>query len=720
MTYTREEVATLLSVGGKPEVLGGNGDPVVWHFGWIPFALRSQAQALAAVVAEATAPPRFAIRGNQRSDAEKVCLTDLWKHPETVQALGFAYPGTHQLTGSCVGAGGGNGLFSLIAADAIMRRDPARIVVPFWLLPYGRSRYYMGDRSPGEGSLGGTFAKAVREDGTLDAKAAGLPPFTNEDGLVWGSRVEYSWSDGDAEQTMRLLPESRKHLVQSTAACKSADDVRDAIRNYYPVTIASSWGGLMKCPTQGNPPVLMSRRTGSWGHQMCLAPDTRVSLLDGTEQTLKELADSGGKVWVYSYDHATGKVVPKETEAKMTRPSSPEGMVRVSLDNGESVTATPDHRFLLRDGMWREARHLQPGDSLMPLYRRYSTKEDCPVRVGYEMVQDPVDGHWVFTHRRVTEEVDLIGLRYKEGTATEVTNPGPPMAYVHHRDFNRRNNDPRNLARMLKREHWQLHADHADPSWMWKARQDAAYCERQAIAARKAMLKLRQDPAFLAKLSEAASDNMQRLNADPEFQERRDAATRKMLAKRFADPAEREKARHRFVERKKNPEFRRKQAEAVKKVGATEEFRRKAREAARKRAADPEYRRKLSEAALRREARKRTVAPSNHKVASILHLPGETGPTYCLKVDGTHNFAVSAGVFVHNSVQAWWNHPSEGEIFWIHNQWGLETHGRCPSGMPGGGFWVKKTEIDWITRTGEVFAFSQFQDFPADWFLIEV
>lgn len=49
-----------------------------------------------------------------------------------------------------------------------------------------------------------------------------------------------SWSDGDASQTMNLLPESRKRLIQSYADIKNGDDLEQAIRNYYTVTTASS------------------------------------------------------------------------------------------------------------------------------------------------------------------------------------------------------------------------------------------------------------------------------------------------------------------------------------------------------------------------------------------------------------------------------------------------------------------------------------------------
>lgn len=571
---------------------------------------------------------------------------------------------------NCVWAGGQNVITTLHFTDIILRNEFERLYVPFGLLAYGRSRYYLGDRSPGEGSTGSTFARAAREDGFLDARAEGMPTFKSGDGIEWGRSTEMSWSDGDAAQTMNLLPESRKRLVRTTAQCRDHNDVREALRNLYPCTCASMYahdGGRVQ--GEGDDKVLLARRQGSWAHQMCLAPDTKVSLLDGSERTLKDIADAGKPVWVYSYDHATGRVVPKQTEARMTRPSSPEGMVRVTLDNGESVTATPDHRFLLRDGSWKDARDLRPGDSLMPLYRRKSTDADCKYRVGYEMLADP-GGDWAFTHKRVAEAVQLVGLRYKDTTESETAEPGSAMAVIHHRDFNKLNNDPANLVRMLKQEHWRLHADAANPSHMWKARNDPDYNRRQAEAARKAMSELRRNPAFLSKLQEATSASMKRRWADPFFQKQvREAASRASRL-RWENPEFREEQRQKRRGKKKSEEGRAKIAEGVRKKATDPEWLAKCREAAQKRSANPEYRRKLREACKEREARKRAIAPNNHKVTAVLFLPCETGPTYCLKVDGTENFAVSAGVFVHNSMLAWWEHPRFGELFYLMNQWG--------------------------------------------------
>lgn len=258
------------SVGGERMQLGRNGGEV-WSFGWIPPENRTEQQHAACHDAVASMP-RLAIDGKSpQDDATKVCLFDLWKHPDVVAANGSEFTGVHQITGSCVGAGGGNCWMTLACVEAVRVGDPEIPKMPFWLLPYGRSRYYLGDRSPGEGSTGSTFARAAREDGVVPADSPGLPTWTRDDGWVWGRNAEMSWSDGDASQTMNLLPTSRTHLVKTTAQCRNGDDVREAIKNGYPCTCASMYahdGGRVQ--GSGKDACLLARRSGSWSHQMSL------------------------------------------------------------------------------------------------------------------------------------------------------------------------------------------------------------------------------------------------------------------------------------------------------------------------------------------------------------------------------------------------------------------------------------------------------------------
>lgn len=234
-------------------------------FGWIPPEERTAEQHEAHGVARLDIQD-FNIFGSVDESEEKVDLTDLWDHPLVVSAIGKAFTGVHQKTGSCVGAGGGNMLFTLMVLEVIRLGQRELIKVPFWLLPYGRSRYYMGARNRGSGSLGSTFAKAVKVDGYVENDRSGLPMYSSDtsNGFVWGSSTELSWSDGDAQQTMDLLGESRKHLVKTVGDCKNADDVEQAIRSWYPCTNASSLIPNARVESDGEAYGRVSR---SGGHQ---------------------------------------------------------------------------------------------------------------------------------------------------------------------------------------------------------------------------------------------------------------------------------------------------------------------------------------------------------------------------------------------------------------------------------------------------------------------
>ena len=215
------------------------------------------------------AMPKFRIIGDSNESLKKILLTDFWKHVATVAALGFAFPRIHQLTGSCVGAGGGNMLFTLGAIEVIRLGDLEQIAIPFWPYTYGKSRQIGGMRGRGEGSFGSAYAKAAQEFGFIDARHPGLPSFANNDGIIYSEAIEMQWSDG-ATAPQSVVDFAKKHLVKSVSQCKTADDVRQSIQNGYPCTIAYSGyidAGQPQVRGTGDEAVLMGDVNRSGGHQ---------------------------------------------------------------------------------------------------------------------------------------------------------------------------------------------------------------------------------------------------------------------------------------------------------------------------------------------------------------------------------------------------------------------------------------------------------------------
>lgn len=107
--------------------------------------------------------------------------------------------------------------------------------------------------------------------------------------------------------------------------------------------------------------------------EYCLSGETVIPLLDGTMPTIAELEEryrgSDDSFEVYSFDLKMGCIVPGlATHPRIT--VRKDIVLKVVLDNGEIVRATPNHPFMMKSGEYKRADELVHGDSLMPLYRR--------------------------------------------------------------------------------------------------------------------------------------------------------------------------------------------------------------------------------------------------------------------------------------------------------------------------------------------------------------
>lgn len=179
------------------------------------------------------------------------------------------------------------------------------------------------------------------------------------------------------------------------------------------------------------------------GTQGCFTGDTKVSLVDGRELTFLELVDefNAGKVnYVYSFNDKTKRIEAKPiTNAWCTRKNAP--LIEVELDNGEKLRCTPNHKFMMRDGTYKEAKDLTSMDSLMPLYRKFLTKEQTSL-YEYRLYYEPIEDKWHYEHRSFcNEEYD---------NSHEI---------VHHKNCNKTDNSPTNLIYCSKANHQRIHAE---------------------------------------------------------------------------------------------------------------------------------------------------------------------------------------------------------------------------------------------------------------------
>jgi tRNA-splicing ligase RtcB len=322
----------------------------------------------------------------------------------------------------------------------------------------------------------------------------------------------------------------------------------------------------------------------------CFTGDTRIALLDGQSRSLADLARTGEEIVIYSCT-PSGRIVAAHARAMKTATSA--ALVQVTLDNGARIRCTPDHQFMLRDGTYAQAMDLAPGTSLMPLYQ--DREKD-----GYTLIQQNYSGRMQKAHWIVARSGLLGAVPRFEGQRT----------IIHHKDFDEGNNHPSNLEFMGNDDHSRFHRSLVDRNIHW---QSPEFEQR-----RKAALSARaQTPEGHAYFAARGGSNLKRYWA-----ERPEAA-------RAACAGNGQRGKQYLVRKNQSEEGRAKSRELAARVHQCETCGESVK------------------SYIGLHNHRRLVHGYNHTVVSVAPLE-EREDVYCLTVPVYENFALEAGVFVHN------------------------------------------------------------------------
>lgn len=144
---------------------------------------------------------------------------------------------------------------------------------------------------------------------------------------------------------------------------KSATVVGTTLGRYHPHGDMAVYDAMVRMAQDFSMRYPLVEGQGNFG---CFTGDTKIKLLDNTERSFEQLAKDFGakkKFAVYSVNNKGEIVVGWARNSRITRRKAE--VIELTLNTGEKIRCTPDHRFLLRNGKYKAAKDLTSKDSLM-------------------------------------------------------------------------------------------------------------------------------------------------------------------------------------------------------------------------------------------------------------------------------------------------------------------------------------------------------------------
>ncbi len=435
----------------------------------------------------------------------------------------------------------------------------------------------------------------------------------------------------------------------------------------------------------------------------CFFGNTKVVLADGRNLSFKNLVkeDKQGKK-NYCYTTKKDGSIGIELIKNPRKTKWNEKVIKIILDNDEEIICTPDHLFMLRNGLYKQAQFITPQDSLMPLNRQLSVMGKRITIKGYELVYDNKEQRWIFTHI-LSDKYNLINNVYSKEKGNT----------VHHIDFNKLNNNPDNLIRMPKKEHFIYHSKCLEKTLHTPEIKNKSKLAKQTKEYKEKISRIMSTPKMKKMLSQRAKKQWQNeeykkymvqkflefYKNNAEYREKNEKRLNENQEKYWMSKKNREKQSEKIkIYFEKHPEKRQEFSNKAKEQWQNKELLKWRKEKTkqqwtqsfrikRKKAYNNTYLEKalkllkqvfeqtgkvdkqeytkqrletndksilkyetICERFFRNNDQelKQAVLNYNHKIKKIIKLKKRID-VYDLEVDDTHNFALASGIFVHNS-----------------------------------------------------------------------
>ncbi|TSC69953.1 MAG: DNA gyrase, A subunit [Parcubacteria group bacterium Gr01-1014_70] len=447
-------------------------------------------------------------------------------------------------------------------------------------------------------------------------------------------------------------------LTHSAKLKKSANVVGAVLGGYHPHGDTAVYDSLVRMAQDFSLRYPLIEGQGNFG---CFTKDTKVKLTDGRDLSFGELIQEhkqGKSNFTYTVNFLGRIAIAEIKHPRVTKQNA--ALIEIVLDNAKKIRCTPDHRFMLKNGSYTEAQNLQKGDSLMPFYTKLSEKTDRLNREGYTLIYQHKKDEWVPAHH-LADNYNLTQDIYQKSNGR----------VRHHKDFNKNNNNPTNIERLHWGNHWRIHyqhasAQHQNPEYRRKiAAGRTAYWSQEENRRKNGQYlsernkKNWQDPSYREKMSIFLSEiNKKYIQDHPEKRSELSTRATKTLKRLWQNPEYQAAMHLRIIKGNKNHttnktgklKFLAVCQEVLKlHTQLTQDTYEKTRSKVYSYGKAPLWKTGLEKYFQGKNELVLQELHKNHKVLAVKVLRKREN-VYDLTIEGTHNFALSAGIFVHNSI----------------------------------------------------------------------